>query len=94
LARQEDKLIAITNQIQRKAAGFYAHIEVRYSGNALEIFEETCVSHSLFTDLDLIRLPDGWSGAVSEVWHLGEACEIDVGNIRETRSADELAPTN
>ena len=49
---------------------------------------------SPFIHLDLVRLPDGRVGAVVGVWNLGEAYEIDVGNIRETWSADDLAPTD
>lgn len=48
---------------------------------------------SPFKTLDLVRLPDGRVGAVVGVWNLGEAYEIDVGNVRETWSADDLTPT-
>jgi hypothetical protein len=48
---------------------------------------------SPFKELDLVRLPDGRVGSVVGVWNLGEAYEVNVDNIRETWSADELTPT-
>ena len=48
---------------------------------------------SPFKELDLVRLPDGRVGAVVGVWNLGEAYEVDVGNVRETWAADDLIPT-
>lgn len=48
---------------------------------------------SPFEKLDLVRLPDGRVGAIVGVWNLGEAYEVDVGNVRETWSADDLKPT-
>ena len=48
---------------------------------------------SPFEKLDLVRLPDGRVGAIVGVWNLGEAYEVDVGDVRETWSADDLTPT-
>ncbi|GJD57477.1 hypothetical protein [Methylobacterium dankookense] len=48
---------------------------------------------SPFALLDLVRLPDGRVGSVVGVWNQGEAYEVDVGNVCETWSADDLTPT-
>ena len=48
---------------------------------------------SPFAMLDLVRLPDGRVGAVVGVWNLGEAYEVDVGNVREIWSFADLTRT-
>jgi len=64
------------------------------SDKSLDTLENKRLTHPPFTHPDLVCLPDSHIGAVIGLWNLGEACGIDVGDLRETWPADDLAPTD